>query len=82
MTPRHANRGPDGKFVRADGKATLHRQVPEPCAETAAWLAQTAPKSADPIATGAGLIGIGGFIFLLLTFAGVVFAMLLLAGVI
>ncbi len=71
-----------GRFVRADQQPVLHRQVPEPCAETAAWLAQTAPKPADPIATGAGLIGIGGFIFLLLTFAGVVFAMLLLAGVI
>ena len=77
-----APRDEKGRFVRADAKPVQHRQVPEPCAETAAWLAQTAPKSADPIATGAGLIGIGGFIFLLLTFAGVVFAMLLLAGVI
>ena len=27
MTARHSNRGPDGKFARADGKPTLHRQV-------------------------------------------------------
>lgn len=37
MTPRHANRGPDGKLVRADAKPVLHRQVPEPVEMYGVW---------------------------------------------
>jgi hypothetical protein len=54
--PRHANRGPDGKFVRADAKPVLHRQVQNKAREIWAngecMKSNGAPSTNAPIAPG------------------------------